>query len=133
MLTVPRYPSHSPPKGGILHNHSTIIIAKELTLYCVAQSLSFVQLFVTPWTAACQASLSFTVSQSLLKFMSIESSTISSSVIPFSSCLQSFAASGSFLMSMLFTSGDQSIGDPPSALVLRMNIQGGFSLGLNSN
>ena len=36
------------------------------------QSLSHVQLFVTPWTAACQASLSFTVSQSLLKLMSIK-------------------------------------------------------------
>ena len=39
----------------------------------LAQSLSYVQLFVTPWTAAHQASLSFTISQSLLKFMSIES------------------------------------------------------------
>ena len=38
-----------------------------------SQSLSHVQLFATPWTAACQASLSFTISQSLLKFMSIES------------------------------------------------------------
>ena len=37
-----------------------------------AQSLSCVRLFVTPWTAACQASLSFTISQSLLKLMSIE-------------------------------------------------------------
>ena len=40
---------------------------------CVVQSLSPVQLFATPWTAACQASLSFTISWSLLKFMSIES------------------------------------------------------------
>ena len=39
----------------------------------VVQSFSHVQLFVTPWTAACQASLSFTISRSLLKFMSIES------------------------------------------------------------
>ena len=39
----------------------------------VVQSLSCVQLFVTPWTAACQASLSITISQSLLKLMSIES------------------------------------------------------------
>ena len=38
----------------------------------VVQFLTFVQLFVTPWTAACQASLSFTISQSLLKLMSIE-------------------------------------------------------------
>ena len=39
----------------------------------IVQSLSHVRLFVTPWTAACQASLSFTISQSLLKLMSIES------------------------------------------------------------
>ena len=41
--------------------------------YCSVQSLSHVQLFVTPWTAACQASPSITNSQSLLKLMSIES------------------------------------------------------------
>ena len=54
--------------------------------------------------------------------------TILSSVVPFSSCLQSFPASGSFLMSQLFSSGGQSIG--ASALVLPMNIQGWFPLGL---
>ena len=48
---------------------------------------------------------------------------ISSSVIPFSSCLQSFPASGSFLMSQLFTSGVQSNGASASASVLPMNIQ----------
>ena len=42
-------------------------------LFVVVQSLSHVRLFVTPWTAAHQASLSFTISQSLLKLMSIES------------------------------------------------------------
>ena len=65
------------------------------------QSLSQVQLFATPWTAACQASLSITNSWSLLKLMSVESwchPTISSSVVPFSSCLQSFPASQSFPM-----------------------------------
>ena len=55
--------------------------------------------------------------------------TISSSVAPFSSCLQSFPASGSFPMSGLFTSGDQSIGGSASASVLPMNIQGWFPLG----
>ena len=54
--------------------------------------------------------------------------TISSSVIPFSSCLQSFPASGSSPMSWLFASGGQSIGT--SATVLPMNIQGWFPLGL---
>ena len=54
--------------------------------------------------------------------------TISSSVIPFSSYLQSFLASGFSPMSQLFTAGGQSIG--ASAAVLPMNIQGWFSLGL---
>ena len=54
---------------------------------------------------------------------------ISSSVIPFSSCLQSFLASGSFQMSQFFTSGGQSIGVSASASVLPMNIQDWFPLG----
>ena len=58
--------------------------------------------------------------------------TISSSVIPFSSCLQSFPASGSFLICPFFASGGQSIGVPPSTLVLPMNIQGWFLIGLTS-
>ena len=49
--------------------------------------------------------------------------TISSSVVPFSSCLQSFPASGFFLMSQFFASGGQSIGISASASVLPMNIQ----------
>ena len=54
--------------------------------------------------------------------------TISSSVIPFSSCLQSFPASGSFQMSQLFASGGQSIGVSASISVLPMNTQD-WSLG----
>ena len=53
---------------------------------------------------------------------------ISSSVIPFSSCLQSFPASESFPMSQFFASGDQRIGASASASVLPMNIQGWFPL-----
>ena len=53
--------------------------------------------------------------------------TISSSVVPFSSCPQSFPASGSFPVSGLFTSGGQNIGASASASVLPMNIQGWFS------
>ena len=110
------------------------------------QSLSCVQLFATPWTAAHQASLYITNSRSLLKLMSIElvmpsnhvifchpllHPTISSSVIPFSSCLQSFPASGSFPMSQLFASGGESIGALASPSVLPMNeYSGWFSLGL---
>ena len=56
--------------------------------------------------------------------------TTSSSVVPFSSCLQSFPASGSFPMNKFFTSGGQSI--VASALVLPMNIQDWFPLGLTS-
>ena len=98
------------------------------------QLLSHVQLFTTPLTAACQPSLFITNSQSLLRLMSIESvwchPTISSSVIPFSSCLQSFPASGSFPMSQFFQSDGQSIEASASALVLPMNIQDWFALGL---
>ena len=56
-------------------------------------------------------------------------STISSSVIPFSSCLQSFPASGSFLMSQFFASGGWSIGVSALASVLPVNIQDWFPLG----
>ena len=55
--------------------------------------------------------------------------TISFSVVSFSSCLQSFPASGSFQMSQFFASGGQSIGVSASALVLLMNIQDWFPLG----
>ena len=101
----------------------------------VVLSLSHVWLFTTPCTAACQASLSFTISWSLLKPMSTDGSqwcypTISFSVIPFSSCFQSFPASGSFPMSQLSASGGQSIGASASASVLPMNIQDWFPLGL---
>ena len=99
--------------------------------FSAVQSLGHVWLFATSWTAACQASLS-TISQSLLKLMSIElvMPSISSSIVPLSSCLQSFPASGSFPMSWLFTSGGQSIGASALASVLPVNIQGWFLLGL---
>ena len=58
--------------------------------------------------------------------------TISSSVIPFSSCLQSFPAVGSFPMSQFFASGGQSIGASALASVFPMNIQCWFPLGLTS-
>ena len=91
--------------------------------------------FATPWTAAHQDSLSFTISLSLLKLMSIKSmmpSNLMSSPpdVPFSSCLQSFPVLGSFPVSQFFASGGQSTGVSASAPVLPMNIQGWFSLGL---
>ena len=78
------------------------------------KSLSRVQLFATPWTAPCQASLSITNSRSSLKLMSIK--LVMPSNYPFF-CLQSFPASGSFPVSQFFPSGGQSIG--------------GFSLSIN--
>ena len=56
--------------------------------------------------------------------------TVSSSVIPFSSCLQSCPASGSFQMSQFFSSGGQSVGASALSSVLPVNIQGWFPLGL---
>ena len=96
-------------------------------------SIAKLCLFVTPWTTACQASLSFTISLSLLQFSPLSQwchPTISSSVVPFSSHLQSFPASGSFLMSQFFASGGQSFGASASAQDLPMNILGWFPLGL---
>ena len=95
------------------------------------QSLSHVRLFATPWIAARQASLSITTPG--VYSNSCPSSrwcrpAISSSVVPFSSCPQSFPASGSFPMSQLFAWGGQSIGALASGLP--MNIQGWFPLGL---
>ena len=102
----------------------------NLKISIVVQSLSCVRFSEIPWTAAYQASLSFSISWSLLKLMSTESMMPS---IHFILChsfllLQSFPASGSFPMSQLFESGGQSIG--VSASVLPMNIQGWFALGL---
>ena len=97
------------------------------------QSLSHVWLFVTPWTATHQASLSFTISYSLLNSCPSGQRchpTISSSVGRFSSCPRSFPASKSFPMSRPFASGGQSIGAPATASALPLNIQDWFPLGL---
>ena len=59
--------------------------------------------------------------------------SISSSVVPFSSCLQSFPASVSFPVSQFLASGSQNVGVSTSALVLPMNIQEWFPLGLTSS
>ena len=95
-------------------------------------SLSRVQLFETPWTAARQAFLSITNSQSLLKLMSFKSVMPSSHLIlshPLLLHLKSFPASGSFPMSQFFTSGGQVIGPSAWASVLPMNIQSWFPVG----
>ena len=95
----------------------------------VVHSLSLVRLSMTPLTAARRASLSFTISQSLLKSCPLSQwchPTISSSIVSFSSGLPSFPTSRSFPMSQLFASGGQSIENSASASVLPMNIQGWF-------
>ena len=87
------------------------------------QSLNRVRLFATPWTAACQASLLITNSQSLFRLMSIERVMPSNHLIfccPFSSHLHSFPASGSFQVSQFLASGGQSIGVSASTSVLTM-------------
>ena len=91
------------------------------------------RLFATPWTTALQASLSIANSRACSNPCPLSQRchpTISSSVIPFSSCLQSFPASGSFPMSWLFASGGQSVGASASVSVLPMNFQDWFPLGL---
>ena len=106
---------------------------RGITLFSSVQPLSScVRLFWTPWTAARQASLSFTNSQNYSN--SCPSSwwcypTISSSVTPFSSHLQSFPASGSLPMSQFFTSGGQSIGVSTLTSVFPMNTQNWSPLG----
>ena len=93
----------------------------------VVQLPSHVQLFVTPQTSACQASLSFTISWNFLKLMSIELVMPSNHLIlchPLLFLPSVFSASGSFPKSQVFASGGQSIGDSVSTSVLPKNIQG---------
>ena len=74
--------SEPPGKPKYVLNYFLFLIKKFfIVVFIVVQWLSCIQLFATPWTAACQASLSLTVSQSLLRFMSIESVKLSNHVI----------------------------------------------------
>ena len=101
--------------------------------FVVIQSPSRVWLVVTPWTAAYQASLSFIISWSLPKFMSIASwchLAILSSDALFSFWPQSFLASGTFPMSQQFASDDQNTEALASISVLPRIIQGSFLLRL---
>ena len=105
---------------SIFHKMDLILVS-----FSSVQSLSCVQLFATP-SAAGQASLSITtpgVYSNSCPLSWWRQPTISSYVIPFSSHLQSFPASGSFQMSQFFTSNGPSIGVSASASVLPMNIQ----------
>ena len=110
--------------------HSCVIVPS----IAVVQSLSHVWLFVTPRTVACQPSLSFTISWSLLRFRFIDSVMLynqSHPLLPSSPfALKSSPASGSFPMNRLLASGGQSTGASASASFFPMNIQGWFPLEL---
>ena len=115
-------------------NRSSSISTQKLFQWVAYQlSRSVVSDFVTPWTAARQASLS--ISTPGVHSDSRPSSlwchpAISSLVVPFSSCPQSLPASGSLPMNPFFASSGQSIGVSASASVLSMNIQDWFPLRL---
>ena len=108
-----------------------LTMPKPLTVFSSVQSLSRVQLFVTHELQharpPCPSLTSGVYPNSCP--LSWWYPTISSSVVPFSSCFHSCPASGSFLMSQFFSSGSQSIGVSASTSVLPMNIQDWFPLG----
>ena len=111
--------------------HSAICWDSVTCHFSSVQLLNHVWFFAIPWTAACQASLSTPRAYSNSCPLSWWCHpTFSSSVIPFSSCLQSFPASGPLSMSQFFASAGQRIGVSASASVLPMNIQNWFPLGL---
>ena len=102
----------------------------------IVQSLSHVQLFATPWTTACEASLSLTTTQNLPKYMFIALVMPSSHFILWHPLLllpSIFPISGTFPMNCLFTSDDENTGASASAStsVLPVNIQGWSTLRLS--
>ena len=102
----------------------------------VVPSLSLIWFFVTPWTAALRFPCPSSSPGPCAKSGQLSQSchpTIWSSVSLFSSCIQSFPASGSFPASQFFASGGQIIGASASASVLSMNIQAWFPLGIDSS
>ena len=110
-MAAKRYLSNRQVWPGLQNEAVTIVV----------QWLIHVWLIATQWTAACQASPSFTISQSFLKLMSFELVMPSNHLILsfFFSCLLSFPAIMSFPMSQLFISTGQSIGASASASVFK--------------
>ena len=108
------------------------VLTKQYFQFSSIQLLSHVHLFATPWTAACQASLFITSSQSLLKLMSIKAVMPSNHFIfcyPLLLPPSIFPSIRSFPKSQFLTSGGQSIGVSASASVLPMNSQDWSPLG----
>ena len=104
----------------------------SVVVVVVVQSLSHVRLFATPWTAACQASQSLTISQSLLKLMSIELVMSFNHLIlcrPLLLLPSIFSIIRVFSNESVFTSGGQSIAASASASVFSSNIQDWSPLG----
>ena len=95
------------------HRRSPLSVCKLTVQFSLAQLLSRVQLFATPWNVAHQA---FPVHHQLPEFTQTYGHRVGDAIqpsrplVPFSSCPQSFPASGSFPTSRLFTSGGHSIG-----------------------
>ena len=111
-----------------------MILWEYLKTVVFVQSLSHVRLLVTPWMAACQASLSITNSQSLLRLISIESVMPSNHLIlchPLLLLISVFPSIKVFSNESALRSGDQSTGTSTSASVLQVNTQGWFPLGLS--
>ena len=111
----------------VTHNNTSPGTLPGIFQFNSVQLLSHIQLFVTPWTAAHQDSLSITNSLNLLKLTSIETVMTSTYLIlchPLLLLPSIFSASGSFPMSWFFALGGQNIGVSASASVLPMNMQG---------
>ena len=127
MLQVPRFLVY-----GVCFAFYRFIVTWDHNCFSSVQWLSHIHLFATPWTAAHQASLSITNSQSLLKLMSIESVISSNHFIlcrPLFLLPSIFPSIRVFSKSQFFILGGQSIGASASASVLPMNIQDWFPLG----
>ena len=110
-----------------------VCVFKYSFMLSSVQSLSHLQLFATPWTAACQASLSITNSWSVFKLMSVKSVMPSNHLIlsrPLSLLPSIFPSIRVFSSESILCIRCQSIGVSASASVLPMNIQGQFPLGL---
>ena len=110
--------------GCELHHLSSIQFSHNSSV-----QFSLVWLFATPWTGPPCPSPTPGAYWNSCPLSRWCHPTISSFVIPFSSCLQSFPASGSFLMSQFYASGGQRIGVSTSASVFPVNIQDWFPLG----
>ena len=124
---------HDKYGNAVLANGATFCVARWAYQFSSVQSLSPVWLFMTPWTAACQASLSITNSQSLRKLMSIESVVLSNHLIlchsPSPPDFNLSHHQGLFKWVSSSNEVAQSIGVSASTSVLPMNIQDWSPLG----